>query len=117
MRRATRRALIKAEYLTSHGAPDWLARLSARLPAPLMETRFLGVDKFQPFRFWLRRDLASYLRDTLTSDGNSDLNRWFDMSRVAQLVNDHIEGRANYTDELDKLLTVSLTYKTLFARF
>ena len=42
---------------------------------------------------------------------------WFDMPRVAQMVNDHIAGRANYTDEIDKLLTVAVAQKTLFARF
>jgi asparagine synthase (glutamine-hydrolysing) len=117
IRRASRRALIKAEYLTSHGAPDWLANLSAHLPRSLVETRFLGVDKFQHFRFWMRRDLAGFVRDTLIHDGKSDLRTWFDMSRVAQMVNDHIAGRANYTSEIDKLLTVALAQKTLFRRF
>jgi asparagine synthase (glutamine-hydrolysing) len=117
IRRASRRALIKAEYLTSHGAPDWVARLSARLPGSLMETRFLGVDKFQHFRFWMRRDLAGFVRETLIHDNNDDLAPWFDMPTVARMVNDHIDGRANYTDEIDKLLTVALTQKTLFGRF
>lgn len=117
IRRVSRRALIKAEYLTSHGAPDWLAMLSARLPGALMETRFLGVDKFQHFRFWMRHDLAGFVRETLIHDSNGDLRAWFDMPRVAQMVNDHIDGRANYTDEIDKLLTVALAQKTLFRRF
>jgi len=117
VRRASRRALIKAEYLTSHGAPDWLARLSARLPMSLIETRFLGVDKFQHFRFWIRHDLAGFVRETLIHDHNGDLGTWFDMPRVARMVNDHIDGRANYTDAIDKLLTVALTQKTLFRRF
>lgn len=117
IRRASRRALIKAEYLTSHGAPDWLARLSARLPRSLMETRFLGVDKFHHFRFWMRRDLAGFVRETLIHDGNGDLGTWFDMPRVAHMVNHHIAGRANYTDEIDKLLTIAVAQKTLFGRF
>lgn len=117
IRRASRKALIKAEYLTSHGAPDWLARLSACLPDSLLETRFLGVDKFQHFRFWMRRDLAAFIRETLVHDVSGDLRTWFDMARVAQIVNDHIDGRANYTDEIDKLLIVAVTQKTLFGRF
>jgi asparagine synthase (glutamine-hydrolysing) len=118
MRRASRRALIKAEYWTSHGAPDWLARISARLPGSLVESRFLGVDKFQHFRFWMRRDLAGFVRDTLTQNGaDGDLGSLFDMPRVRQMVNEHIDGRANYTDEIDKLLTVALVQKTLFGQF
>jgi asparagine synthase (glutamine-hydrolysing) len=117
IRRASRRTLIKAEYLTSHGAPDWLARLGARLPGNVIEKRFLGVDKFQHFRFWMRHELAAFVRETLVHDTNGDLRTWFDMTKVARMVNNHIDGRANYTDEIDKLLTVALAHKTLFERF
>jgi asparagine synthase (glutamine-hydrolysing) len=114
IRRAWRRGVVKAEYLTSHGAPDWLANLSARLPASLLETRFLGADKFNHFRFWIRRDLAQFVRDVLVHDQDTGLGTWFDMTRVAAMVDEHIAGRANYTDEIDKLLTVTIAQKTLF---
>ena len=45
------------------------------IPAPLLETRFLGVDKFQHFRFWMRRDLAMFLRDALIDSHAADLER------------------------------------------
>jgi asparagine synthase (glutamine-hydrolysing) len=113
LRRGSRRALIKAEYLTSHGAPDWLARLSSSLPDSVLSTRFLGVDKFQHFRFWLPRELSGFVRETLLGSQH-DVSEWFDMSKVKRIVNDHLAGRANYTDAIDKLLTVTLTKKTLF---
>ena len=68
LRRAHRRGIAKAEYMTSHGAPNWMAALSASLPSRVLETRFLGRDKFQHFRVWFRRDLAGYLRETLRPD-------------------------------------------------
>jgi asparagine synthase (glutamine-hydrolysing) len=111
-RRVGRRALIKAEYFTSHGAPDWLARLGASLPSSLVDSRFLGVDKFQHFRFWMRYDLAPFVRETLAHD-RSDLRPWFNTIRVEQMVDDHIAGRANYTDAIDKLLTVAMIQKSL----
>jgi len=117
LRHASRRALIKAEYLTSHGAPDWVAKLSAGLPPTLVETRFLGVDKFQHFRHWIRRDLAEFVRETLLGKGRIDLEQWFELPTVERMVNDHIDGRANYTDAIDKLLTVAVAQKTLFKRF
>jgi asparagine synthase (glutamine-hydrolysing) len=117
VRRASRRALIKAEYLTSHGAPDWMARLGARLPAPLLETRFLGVDKFQHFRFWTRRDLANFVRDTLVQDDHGELGEWVDLTRIRRMVDDHIDGYANYTNEIDRLLTIVTARKLLFKRF
>jgi asparagine synthase (glutamine-hydrolysing) len=113
-RRAWRRGLVKAEYMTSHGAPDWLARVAAALPATLLETRFLGVDKFQHFRFWMRRDLAGFVRETLLGRDSTNLGEWFDMRRVAEMVDEHVDGRANYTSELDKVLTVALAQRRLF---
>jgi len=111
---ASRRALIKMEYLTSHGAPDWLARLSSALPPHVIETRFLGVDKFHHFRFWIRHHLPNLVRDTLT-EHRDGLAAWFDMHRVNRMVTDHIDGRANHTDAIDKLLTVAITQKRLLA--
>ena len=117
IRRAIRRSLVKAEYLTSHGAPDWLAKVSSRLPPSLIETRFLGVDKFQYFRFWIRHNLAGFVRETLVHNDSYNLSSWFDMTRVEQMVNDHIVGRANYTTEIDKLLTIASVEKVLFEGF
>jgi len=114
LRRPYRRVVAKAEYLTSHGAPHWMAMLSASLPSPLLETRFLGRDKFQHFRLWFRRELAGFLRDTLSADASGDLGAWFDMRRVGVMVAKHVAGRANFTDELDKVLTVAVAEKTFF---
>ncbi len=106
-RRTSRRAVIKMEYLTSHGAPDWLANLSSALPPRMIETRFLGVDKFHHFRLWIRRELADLVRDTL-AEHRDGLAAWFDMHKVNRMVSDHIAGRANHTDAIDKLLTVAI---------
>jgi hypothetical protein len=61
----------------------------------------------------MRRHLAEFLRDTLLRDTSVDLAPWFDMGRVSIMVNDHIAGRANHTDALDKVLTVATAQKTL----
>jgi asparagine synthase (glutamine-hydrolysing) len=117
VRRRLRRALIKAEYLTSHGAPDWLAAVAARVPEGIIETRFLGVDKFQHFRYWMRRDLSAFVRDSLIGGPGNGLVAWFDPAAVGRMVEAHIDGRANYTNELDKLLTLAAVQKRLFSAF
>ena len=114
VRREWRRAVIKAEYMTSHGAPGWLARLSAALPAALLETRFLGVDKFYHFRHWTRGPLAPIVRDIL-ADGRDGLGEWFDTRRIESMVEDHIAGRANHLDAIDKLMDVCTARNVLFA--
>jgi hypothetical protein len=39
------------------------------------------------------------------------------MVRVSEMETDHIDGRANYTDEIDKILTVATIESVLFGRF
>ena len=111
LRHAYRRAIVKAEYMTSHGAPDWMAALSAHVP--LLETVFLGRDKFQHFRLWMRGPLSTMVREILTAD--APLEQWFDTGRVAAMVDDQVAGRANYTDEIDRLLTVAVVHRTLLS--
>jgi len=106
-----RRAVVKAEYLTSHGAPHWLAKVSSQVP--FLETAFLGRDKFQHFRLWLRHELAEVVREVLTDDTQVELNAWFDMRRVSEMVDDHIAGRANYTAEIDNVLTLAVLCHTI----
>jgi hypothetical protein len=113
IRHAYRRAIVKAEYMTSHGAPDWMAALSAHVP--LLETAFLGRDKFQHFRLWMRGPLSTMVREILNDDARAPLEQWFDTGRVAAMVEDHVAGRANYTDEIDRVLTVAVMHRTLLS--
>jgi hypothetical protein len=110
-----RAALIKAEYCVSQGAADWMARASALLPASLLETRLLGVDKFQHFRFWTRRELSGLLRDMLMQGDHGELGNWLDMSAVRTMAAAHIAGRANYLDEIDRVLSLVIAQRTLFS--
>jgi asparagine synthase (glutamine-hydrolysing) len=111
VRQAYRRVMVKAEYMTSHGAPDWMAAISARV-RPL-ETAFLGRDKFQHFRHWMRNELSGFVRDSLRGSDGEALATWFDMRKVSRMVEDHIAGRANYTDELDKVMTMATVRQTI----
>jgi asparagine synthase (glutamine-hydrolysing) len=106
LRQGYRRAMVKAEYLTSHGAPWWIAPITTHVP--LLERAFLGRDKFHHFRLWTRTRLAPLVRQTLLEDDRKRLDEWFDMKRVSEMVTDHIAGRANYIDEIDKAMTLAL---------
>jgi asparagine synthase (glutamine-hydrolysing) len=112
LRSAYRKVVIKAEYMTSHGASDLMAKVSSSLPSGLLETRFLGRDKFAHFRLWMRNEISGFVRETLLSR-ESSLSNWFETRKIEAMVNDHIGGRANYTDELDKLLTVAAACRSL----
>jgi asparagine synthase (glutamine-hydrolysing) len=112
-RRLQRKVVVKAEYLISHGAPDWLAALTSSALGDRLERFILGRNKFQHFRRWMRRELASYVRDTLVGTADASLDAWFDLKRVALMVEDNIAGRGNYSDEIDNLLTVASVRRSL----
>ena len=112
-RRLQRKVVVKAEYLLSHGAPNWVAALTAANPGRQLERLVLGRNKFQHFRRWLRTDLAGQVRDTLSSP-DAGLDAWFDSKRIETMVEDHIAGRGNYTEEIDKLMTVTHAQRVLF---
>jgi asparagine synthase (glutamine-hydrolysing) len=106
------KALIKAEYLTSHGMPNWLAGISRCGIGRFLEKQFLGRDKFQHFRFWTKRRFASYLSETLVQR-NGDLEQFLNLRQMERILYEHVAGNKNYIYEIDRILTLSLGCKTL----
>ena len=107
-----RRGSSKAEYWTGPGAPDWFLRLTACGPLSRVEAPCRGRHKFQHFHHWFRAELAPLVRGTIL-DARADLRDWFDMRQVETMIGDHVAGRRNYTDEIDALLTIAVTARTL----
>lgn len=98
--------IIKSEYFSSHGMPDWLASRSQHSPARLLEKLFLGRNKFQHFYTWSRTFLANYIIDVL-SQGIDNLGNFFDTKQVNNIIQEHKSGRKNYIDEIDILLLIA----------
>ena len=109
-----RRLSAKAEYWTGPGAPAVFLWLTAFGQISLIETLFRGRHKFQHFHHWFRTELAPVVRETVL-DAKDDLRDWFDMRRVERIIGDHLAGRRNYTDEIDALLTIAMTTRTLLS--
>jgi len=96
----------KAEYAYDYGMPPWLARADHALARAHLERLFLGRHKFYHFRVWYRDQLRDYLQDQgLKSDGHPPCYR---DGAVTAVIQGHLSGRANWTLELHKLLTVQL---------
>jgi asparagine synthase (glutamine-hydrolysing) len=61
---------------------------------------------------WYRDVLAGYVRDVLLSP--KTLSRpWLIRTTVQRVVEQHLEGRRNYTTEIHKLLTLELIERLL----
>jgi asparagine synthase (glutamine-hydrolysing) len=112
-RQLYRKALIKGEYTSGHGMPNWLAAISGYGFRRLLENSFIGRDKFQHFHIWTRKYFAGYVSD-LTLAGGECLDRFFDRGRIEKMMRDHQAGRRNYTSEIDKIMTLTLGHMDLF---
>jgi asparagine synthase (glutamine-hydrolysing) len=113
VRKFRREVLIKAEYFASHGMPNWLTAISRYSLGRFLEKSFLGRDKFQHFRLWTEKRFADYIADVLIQ-GSRELGEFFNLPQVESMVHEHVAGKKNYIDEIDKLLTLILACNTLF---
>ena len=103
---------FKAEYAYDYGMPQWLARLD-HIFAPLhLEKLFLGRHKVAHFRVWYRDELSHYLKQILLDP--LTLQRPYLRSHSLQkILEDHLNGRRNYTSEIHKILTLEFIQRKL----
>lgn len=101
---------FKAEYAYDYGMPQWLSRVDHVLAPLRLERLFLGRHKLCHYRVWYRDSLSSYLREMLLDP--MTLSRPFlEPKRVEAIVNGHIEGRYNHTNEIHRLLSLELLHR------
>lgn len=100
--------LFKADYCYKGGMPNWMEKLHyyAR-PLPL-EKYLRGLHRFAHPRIWFRHELSSYVKSILLD--HRTLSRDFLQRKVVEeMVTRHIRGTHNYTDDIERLLTLELT--------
>jgi asparagine synthase (glutamine-hydrolysing) len=103
---------FKAEYAYDYGMPQWLARLD-HLFSPIHPERiFLGRHKFYHFRVWYRDELSKYVKDILL-DPRTRARPYLDGRHLEEIVNSHIKGYRNYTEEIHRVLTSELIQRHL----
>ena len=106
------RATFKAEYYYGIGMPHWLAKMDSALSFIELERAVLGRHKFHHFRVWFRDQLSKYVQEIVLDQqtrNRSHVNGKF----LEEMVTDHIKGRRNFTDEIDKVITLELIQRLL----
>jgi asparagine synthase (glutamine-hydrolysing) len=102
--------LFKADYCYKSGMPQWLERMHY-LAGPFQPERLIrGIHRFQHFRIWFRNELAPYVREILLdprTGGRPYVNRTF----VETMVGRHLKGTWNYTDDIEKVLSLELAHR------
>jgi asparagine synthase (glutamine-hydrolysing) len=101
---------FKAEYAYDMGMPQWMARVD-HLFAPLhLERIWLGRHKPFHFRVWYRDQLRDYVREILL-DERSLARPYISRGGVERVVNGHLRGNENHTDEIHRLLSLELAHR------
>jgi asparagine synthase (glutamine-hydrolysing) len=104
---------FRAEYAYDYGMPQWLARLDHAFKFLRLERQFLGRHKFCHYRVWYRDALANYVREMLLD--SRTLSRPYVQPKVVEtMVQHHLNGDANYTSEIHRLLTLELVHRQFF---
>lgn len=107
---AIREFSFKAEYAFDHGMPQKLVKIDRLLRPFHPERLFLGRHKFYHFRVWYRDALSGYVKDVLL-DPRTLARPYLDGRRLEAAVKAHLQGRANHTWTIHKLLTAELIHR------
>jgi asparagine synthase (glutamine-hydrolysing) len=102
--------LFKAEYVYDMGMPQWLGGLDHAISPLRLERIFLGRHKISHFRTWYRDALAGYVKEMLL-DPDSLSRPYVDRKGLQAVVEAHVKGNRNYTNEIHKLLTLELVHR------
>jgi asparagine synthase (glutamine-hydrolysing) len=99
--------LFKAEYAYDMGMPQGVARIDHIFSGLHLERLFLGRHKIFHFRIWYRDTLSSYLKEMLL-DSRSLSRPYIERKGLEAVVQGHVKGNRNYTNEIHKLLALEI---------
>lgn len=113
--RLTLEFLFKAEYAYDMGMPQWMAKIDHAFSGLPFERLFLGRHKIFHFRIWFRDQLREYVREMLL-DPRSLCRPYVERKAVEAVVEGHLSGVRNYTNEIHKLLTLEILQRLFLDR-
>jgi len=113
LRRVYREVLFKGEYLASHGIPHWVSAPTMLSPWLFPESLLIGRHKFQHFHRWLQKELKESTCKFLDIDNRTKLESYINLKSVKKILADHQNGKRNFSDEIDKLMTIVLADRQL----
>ena len=105
----------KAEYAYDYGMPQWLTKLDNTLSAIHLEKFFLGRHKYYHFRVWYRNELKNYVKNIIL-DSRTLKRPYLKGNNLEKMVNAHINGLNNYTQEIHWVLTSELIQRHLIEK-
>jgi asparagine synthase (glutamine-hydrolysing) len=87
-----------------------MARIDHTLAPLHLERIWLGRHKPFHFRVWYRDNLRDYVRQILLDD-RALARPYVSRAGVERVVNGHLRGDENHTDEIHRLLSLELAHR------
>ena len=110
--RLYREILFRAEYYYGDGMPHWLVTLDHAVKRLRLGRMFIGRHKIEHYSVWFRNELSHFLQDILL-DARSLARPYVKKEMLKKIVNDHINGKGNYSYEINRLLTMEMIQRIL----
>jgi asparagine synthase (glutamine-hydrolysing) len=105
----------KAEYAYDYGMPHWLTRIDHTFSSMHLERLFLGRHKYYHFRTWYRNELKNYVKGLLL-DSRTLQRPYLNGNKLEKMVQAHLNGRNNFTQEIHWILTSELIQRHLIEK-
>lgn len=115
LQRIFRIATFKAEWYYNLGMPDVIGRLDYAMQGISPGRLIMGYHKIDHNRIWFRNNLSQYIKDILIDEKTKN-RPYLNGSALELMVKDHLQGRRNYTHEINVLLTIELIQRLLIER-
>lgn len=105
-------AVFKADYIYVSALPHWCTALDTMVLSVNGQRPLFGLQKFEYYRIWFRNELSSYIKEILL-DPKTLSRPCFERKTLEMMVRTHMRGTRNYMHEINKALSLELTYRVL----
>lgn len=102
--------IFKTDYIYLYAMPHWLTQVDTWLSDLSGGRQFFGLQKFEYYRIWYRRELAGYVKQVLL-DPRTMSRSYIDRNVLTRMVQTHTQGSHNHTNELTKAISLELTQR------
>jgi asparagine synthase (glutamine-hydrolysing) len=104
--------IFKADYCYKSGMPQWLEQVHYLFRPLTPEKLVMGLHRFHYYRVWFRDELAGYVREILLDPATRN-RPYFNPTFLEHVVTRHIKGDRNYTDQIERVLSLELIQRQL----
>jgi asparagine synthase (glutamine-hydrolysing) len=111
--RKVAKVLFKFDYHYNHGLPAKLSLLEPVFRRVAAALQKFGSHRYLRYHNWFRKELASYIKETLT-DAQTLQGPFWDGDVLKRVAEEHISGRKNYSEEINAVLTLESIERQLF---